>query len=151
MGKYIIKRLAMSVLIIFLVSVFAFSLMHILPGDPIRIALGESVSEETIAEYRAKYHLDKLVSVSKPDYVRNEKERHNKFQVLKCPWCGTKMVKDEKGARLVGAWGYAMHGKHFYIHCPHENCHFTSRLPIQIIDEELYETPPTTSEERREA
>ena len=61
MGKYIIKRLAMSILIIFLVSVFAFSLMHILPGDPIRIALGESVSEETIAEYRAKYHLDKPV------------------------------------------------------------------------------------------
>ena len=61
MGKYIIKRLAMSVLIIFLVSVFAFSLMHILPGDPIRIALGESVSEETIAEYRAKYHLDKPI------------------------------------------------------------------------------------------
>lgn len=61
MGKYIIKRLAMSILIIFLVSVFAFSLMHILPGDPIRIALGESVSEETIAEYRAKYHLDKPI------------------------------------------------------------------------------------------
>lgn len=29
------------------------------------------------------------------------------------------------------------------MHCPHEDCHFTARLPIQIIDEELYETPPT--------
>ena len=55
MGRYIMKRVAMSVLIIFLVSVFAFSLMHILPGDPVRIALGESVSEETILEYQAKY------------------------------------------------------------------------------------------------
>lgn len=61
MGRYIMKRVAMSVLIIFLVSVFAFSLMHILPGDPVRIALGESVSEETILEYQAKYHLDKPI------------------------------------------------------------------------------------------
>lgn len=27
--------------------------------------------------------------------------------------------------------------------CPHEDCAFTKRLPIQIIDDELYETPPT--------
>ena len=72
-----------------------------------------------------------------------KKERHNKFQVLKCPWCGTKMVKDDKNGRLVGEWGYNMSGKHFYMFCPHEDCAFTKRLPIQIIDDELYETPPT--------
>ena len=59
MGKFILKRLAMSILIIFLISVFASSLMHILPGDPVRIALGESATEETIQEYRARYNLDK--------------------------------------------------------------------------------------------
>lgn len=92
----------------------------------------------------AKYHLDKLINVTKPHYVRNEKERHNKFQVLKCPWCGAKMVKDEQEKKLVGSWGYAMRdGKHFYMHCPHQDCNFTRRLPIQIIDEELYNTPPT--------
>ena len=91
----------------------------------------------------AEYHLGKLQSVSSPYYVRNEKERHNKFQVLKCPWCGTKMVKDDKNGRLVGEWGYNMSGKHFYMFCPHEDCAFTKRLPIQIIDDELYETPPT--------
>lgn len=92
----------------------------------------------------AEYHLGKLQSVSSPYYVRNEKERHNKFQVLKCPWCGTKMVKDDKNGRLVGEWGYNMSGgKHFYMFCPHEDCAFTKRLPIQIIDDELYEAPPT--------
>ena len=65
---------------------------------------------------------------------------------LKCPWCGTKMVKDEKDGHLVGEWGYGIkekRGKHFYLFCPHEDCHFTAQLPIQIIDEELYNVPPT--------
>lgn len=94
----------------------------------------------------AQYHLNKLLSVSNSYSVRNEKERHNKFQVLKCPWCGTKMVKDDRGNHLVGQWGYAMKttkGKHFYMFCPHEDCVFTNQLPIQIIDEELYDNPPT--------
>jgi hypothetical protein len=33
--------------------------------------------------------------------------------------------------------------KHFYMHCTHEDCDFTDKLPIQIIDDELYENPPT--------
>lgn len=114
-----------------------------LGNEPITIGLWIGDTHIPNKNDDAKYHLDKLISVTKPYCVRNEKERHNKFQVLKCPWCGTKMVKDEKDARLVGAWGYAMRGKHFYMHCPHEDCYFTVRLPIQIIDEELYETPPT--------
>ena len=94
----------------------------------------------------AAFHLSKLLNVSNHYYVRNEKERHNKFQVLKCPWCGTKMVKDDRDNRLVGEWGYGIkekRGKHFYMFCPHEDCDFTNQLPIQIIDEELYATPPT--------
>lgn len=76
--------------------------------------------------------------------MRSEKERHNKFQVLKCPWCGTKMVKDDRDSKLVGEWGYSMgSGKHFYMFCPQEDCDFTNKLPIQIIDDELYRNPPT--------
>ena len=91
----------------------------------------------------AEVHLDKLMKVSSHSYVNTEKDRHNKFQVLKCPWCGTKMVKDDGGNKLVGEWGYAMNGSRFYMFCPHEDCDFTKRLPIQIIDEELYDNPPT--------
>ena len=92
----------------------------------------------------ANFHLKKLLAVKEHFYVRNEKDRHNKFQVLKCPWCGTKLVKDDKDKKLVGAWGYKMRdGKRFYMSCTHEDCDFTARLPIQIIDEELYDNPPT--------
>lgn len=90
----------------------------------------------------AEYHLDKLHNATKYSLC-NEKDRHNKFQVLKCPWCGTKMVQDIRDGRIVGHWGYAMDRKHFFMFCPHESCDFTNRLPIQIIDEELYNNPPT--------
>lgn len=117
-----------------------------LGSEPITIGLwigGTHIPNNNTGNNSAKYHLDKLVKVSSSFTVRTEKDRHNKFQVLKCPWCGTKMVKDEKERRLVGSWGYAMDGKHFFMFCPHEDCTFTNRLPIQIIDEELYVKPPT--------
>lgn len=58
MGNFLIKRIAQSILIIFLVSIFAFMLMRILPGDPVKIALGESTPEEKVQEYRDRYHLN---------------------------------------------------------------------------------------------
>lgn len=100
-------------------------------------------NRNVVGEKSAEIHLDKLMNVSNYYQVRNEKERHNKFQVLKCPWCGTKMVKDDKDKKIVGEWGYAMRGQHFYMFCPHEDCNFTRELPIQIVDEELYRMPPT--------
>lgn len=75
--------------------------------------------------------------------LRYIKEKYNKFQVLKCPWCGTKLVKDERDEKLIGKWGYNMRDNHFYMFCPQENCPFTMQLPIQIVDEELYRNPPT--------
>ncbi|SFL28839.1 Helicase conserved C-terminal domain-containing protein [Lachnospiraceae bacterium KH1T2] len=73
------------------------------------------------------------------------KEKYNKFQVLKCPWCGTKLVKDiDKRNKVVGKWGYRLRNKkHFYLCCTHESCLFNDKLPLQIVDEELYDNPPT--------
>jgi len=111
--------------------------------EPITIGLWIGSTHIPNKNEDAKRHLDKLLNVQEHYYVRSEKDRHNKFQVLKCPWCGTKLVKDEKDKKLVGKWGYNMRDKHFYMFCPQEDCDFTSRLPIQIIDDELYRDPPT--------
>lgn len=53
----------MAVLITFITSVFAFSLLHILPGDPARLALGYEASEEDVQALRIKFNLDKPVPV----------------------------------------------------------------------------------------
>ena len=120
---------------------------YLLGKDPITIGLwigGNHIPNKNVGKESVKEHLDKLFEVSNSSQLKYAKEKHNKFQVLKCPWCGTKMVKDVKDNKIVGEWGYKMDSKHhFYMHCPHEECNFNRRLPIQIIDEELYQEPPT--------
>lgn len=74
--------------------------------------------------------------------LKRRKENYNKFQVLKCPWCGTKMVQDLRDGKIIGKWGYK-YNKNFYLNCTQEGCEFEKKLPIQIIDEELYKNPPT--------
>lgn len=92
----------------------------------------------------AKEKWNKLNKATIKD-LRDNKDRFNKFQILKCPWCGTKLVKDTdtNGRMLLGQWGYFFSGNHFYMACPQEGCQFEGRLPIQIVDEELYSNPPT--------
>lgn len=59
MVKYVAKRVLISILLVFLVSVFAFSLMHILPGDPARLVLGEDAKQEDVDALREKLNLNK--------------------------------------------------------------------------------------------
>ena len=115
-----------------------------LGSSPITIGLWIGGSHIPNKNDKANEHLTKLLNVSSAFNLRNEKDKHNKFQVLKCPWCGTKMTRDVVDGKIVGKWGYGMRsGNHFYLYCPHESCDFTKELPIQIIDDELYDNPPT--------
>lgn len=63
MAKFILKRVLISLIIVFIVSVFAFILMHVLPGDPVRIVLGDEASVEDVNALREELHLnDPLLS-----------------------------------------------------------------------------------------
>ena len=57
MGKYIIKRVAMGVLSIFIVATLTFFLMNLVPGGP--FVAEKSISKEAQAALEAKYGLDK--------------------------------------------------------------------------------------------
>lgn len=94
---------------------------------------------------KAREELEKLQKSSVDDLEHN-KDAHNKFQVLKCPWCGTKLVKDRIDRKMVGMFGYRMrNNSHLELFCPQESCFFNheGKLPIQVVDEELYSEPPT--------
>ncbi|THB81576.1 MAG: ABC transporter permease [Desulfobacteraceae bacterium] len=56
---YIIQRIGLSVLILFLVLLTLFALIHIIPGDPVSIALGPRATPEIEARFIEKMHLDK--------------------------------------------------------------------------------------------
>ncbi|WP_164669394.1 helicase-related protein [Virgibacillus doumboii] len=80
----------------------------------------------------AKNACDKLVS---------NQETNNPFQVLSCPWCGTRLYKE----KTEGKWGYKPKSKpnKFIIHCTHDKCPFNEELPIKVVDEDIYQSPPT--------
>lgn len=58
MWLYLVKRLALSVVIILLAILTLFSMLHMIPGDPVSIALGPRATPEVQAAYAAKMHLD---------------------------------------------------------------------------------------------
>ncbi len=63
MTKYILKRLLHVIPVLLFVSVIVFSMMHLIPGDPIRIMLGSRATPETVAALHSEYNLDKPLVV----------------------------------------------------------------------------------------
>lgn len=58
MYKYIIKRLIYTIITLLGVSVIVFSILHLIPGDPIQLMFGKNPDPELIAILRSKYALD---------------------------------------------------------------------------------------------
>ncbi len=61
MSKYIVTRLAQGLLLIIVVSILVFSLLHLMPGDPVQILYGDRMSDEKREEIRAELGLDRPV------------------------------------------------------------------------------------------
>lgn len=60
MQRYIAVRLLQGALVIFLVSVGTFGMMHLIPGDPISLMIGEArITQEQIDAIRARWGLDR--------------------------------------------------------------------------------------------
>jgi peptide/nickel transport system permease protein len=57
--RYLMKRLLAAIPVLFGVSVVVFSMLHLVPGDPVKMMLSEfQTSPEQIARLRAQLHLD---------------------------------------------------------------------------------------------
>ena len=63
MKWYIAKRLLQLIPVLLGVSIIAFALIHLAPGDPARTIAGEHASEQVIQALREKYGLDKPLHV----------------------------------------------------------------------------------------
>ena len=67
MGKFLIKRLGQSLGVLFIVTVLVFGVLHLMPGDPIQIYLGETATPEQIEIYTREFGLDRPVFIQ---YIR---------------------------------------------------------------------------------
>ena len=63
------------------------------------------------------------------------------FQLELCPWCGTEVIP----ANPTGDddWGIRATNNDFRMNCPNKKCPFHRDLPVSVVDEHLYEHPPT--------
>ena len=72
------------------------------------------------------------------DDVRPE----NPFQLQRCPWCGTRIIPEAQEPDPA-FYGVRAEDMRFDFYCPSETCPFHDRLPVSVVDDEMYLRPPT--------
>ena len=63
MLQYIVKRFFYFIPTLFLVALMVFSLIHLIPGDPVQVMLGDEAEPEDIANLRRQLGLDRPLPV----------------------------------------------------------------------------------------
>lgn len=63
MGKYIIRRLLLAIPVLIGVSIIAFMILHLSPGDPAQLLAGEDATQEDIQILRERFGLDQPLPV----------------------------------------------------------------------------------------
>lgn len=53
--RFLLKRLGQTLIVLLCVTVIAFALIHIAPGSPARIVLGDSATDEMVAAMEEKW------------------------------------------------------------------------------------------------
>ncbi|HEY8720203.1 helicase-related protein [Pengzhenrongella sp.] len=111
-------------------------------GDPrargmvpftIGLWVGNDVTPGTRKE--AKAALERLYKAARP-------EEANQFQLESCPWCGSALLPSARSS-TSSEYGVRLVGRDVVIHCPRSSCEFSDELPVVVVDEMLYDNPPT--------
>ncbi|HLR93042.1 MAG TPA: ABC transporter permease, partial [Jiangellaceae bacterium] len=71
MRRYVLRRLVQSLVVLFGVSVLVFAVVHLVPGDPIRLALGTRFDQETYDALRERSGLNQPLLVQYFSWIGN--------------------------------------------------------------------------------
>lgn len=63
MLRFVLRRIAGAVIVIFAISLLTFSMIHLIPGDPVAVMLGEQASAERMTLLRHQLGLDQPLYV----------------------------------------------------------------------------------------
>lgn len=70
MTRFLLRRLLLTVPVLVGVATLVFSLIHLVPGDPVQAMLGESASQQDVDQMRARLGLDRPLPEQYAAYVR---------------------------------------------------------------------------------
>lgn len=105
-------------------------------------SLGLWVGQPTTPNYFSSDSENTQGSHQKYKMLREQARPENPFQLLQCPWCGTRITPSQQSQNPKN-YGIKSSESSFSFFCPSTNCSFHSLLPIQVIDEALYVNPPS--------
>ncbi len=70
MSHFLLRRLLLTIPVLFGVATLVFSLLHLVPGDPVQAMLGESASPQDLQELRGRLGLDRPLYVQYAGFLR---------------------------------------------------------------------------------
>lgn len=71
MSAYIARRLLHMIPVLFMISIFIFFLVRLIPGDPASVILGDKASDETVAALRDRLNLDEPIIVQYGTFLKD--------------------------------------------------------------------------------
>jgi hypothetical protein len=74
--------------------------------------------------------------------IRDANRPENRFVLERCPWCGTEIIPRQRSEQLDD-YGITATDTAFRFHCTNEHCPFHERLPVHVVDDDLYQNPPS--------
>lgn len=104
-----------------------------LGDEPVSVGLwvGEATTPNRYPQARERF-----------DELRDAGETDDRFLLERCPWCGTEIVPREHSEDDAD-YGIRSTDSSFSFFCPSDHCEFHQQLPISVIDDALYDNPPT--------
>lgn len=69
MGRFLVRRVALTIPVLVGVATLVFSLIHLVPGDPVQTMLGESAAPADVAQLRTRLGLDRPLYVQYGAFV----------------------------------------------------------------------------------
>ncbi|GAA2133310.1 hypothetical protein GCM10009760_09330 [Kitasatospora kazusensis] len=73
---------------------------------------------------------------------RGAAEPKDVFILDRCPWCGTRILPEHKSSSIA-AYGIRATDTSFRFFCPRDTCRFHGELPVAVVDDHIYDRPPT--------
>jgi peptide/nickel transport system permease protein len=71
MSRFLLRRVLLTLPVLFGVATLVFSLIHLVPGDPVQAMLGESASQEDVTQLRSRLGLDRPIYVQYVNFLRH--------------------------------------------------------------------------------
>ncbi|MFH8973588.1 helicase-related protein [Streptomyces sp. NPDC017890] len=101
--------------------------------EPFSIGLwvGETTTPNTYDKARTAF-----------ENARQAAQPEDVFILDRCPWCGTRILPAHKSPD-IGDYGVRATADSFAFFCPGQECVFHDELPVAVVDEHLYDRPPT--------